>query len=59
MYGSHKAYARNSIIPRAPGISAEELAFRLDIPLGEALVIMHEIRAEKNEATKAGEEGDL
>ena len=59
MYGSHKAYAKNSIIPSDPGISAEELAFRLDIPLGEAIVILHEIRVEKNEAAKTGEEGDL
>jgi hypothetical protein len=46
MYPSHKAYARNSVLLNAPEISAEELSYRLDIPLGEALVILHEIRGE-------------
>ena len=59
MYDSHKAYAKNSILPRDPEISVEELAFRVYIPLGEAIVILHEIREDKNGAAKLGEEGEL
>jgi hypothetical protein len=54
MYPSHKAYARNSVLLDAPEISAEELSYRLDIPLGEALVILHEIRGEKAGEAEAG-----
>jgi len=59
MYPSHKAYVRNSLALEAPEASAEELSYRLDIPLGEALVILHEIRREAAEAVEAGDEEDL
>ena len=47
MYPFHKAYVRDNLILESPDISAEELSLRLDIPLGEAMVILHEIEEEK------------
>ena len=59
MYPSHKAYVRNSLALEAPEASVEELSYRLDIPLGEALVILHEIKKEASKAVKVGDEEDL
>ena len=47
MYPHHKAYARDSILPEKPEIRPEELAVRLKTPLGEALVILHELTSER------------
>lgn len=44
MYRSHKAYVRDSVLPEEPEVSAEELAHRLGMPLGEAIVILDELR---------------
>lgn len=44
LYPVHKSYVREKIIPNEPFISAEELSVRLGIPLGEALVILDELR---------------
>jgi len=46
MYPTHKAYTRNNILPQRGDISANELAERLGMPLGEALVILGELAAE-------------
>lgn len=46
MYPTHKAYTRNSILPEKGDISANELAERLGMPFGEALVILSELTAE-------------
>lgn len=54
MYPSHKAYVRDSLILESPDISAEELSLRLGIPLGEAMVILHEIEKERHQ--KAADE---
>lgn len=54
MYLSHKAYVGDSLIIESPDISAEELSLRMDIPLGEAMVILHEI--EKEEHKPVGDE---
>jgi hypothetical protein len=43
MYPTHKAYTRESILPLKPDLSAEELAERLGMPLGEAIVILNEL----------------
>ena len=43
MYRHHKAYVRDSILPEEPEASAEDLAHRLDITLGEAIVILAEL----------------
>jgi CTP-dependent riboflavin kinase len=43
MYPNHKAYTRDTILPRKPDITPVELANRLNMPQGEALVILHEL----------------
>jgi hypothetical protein len=43
MYPSHKSYTRDVILLARPQISAEELASKLSMPLGEALVILDEL----------------
>jgi hypothetical protein len=44
MFRHHKAYVRDSVLPGEPDVSAEDLAHRLDITLGEAMVILAELR---------------
>ncbi len=58
MYPSHKAYVRDSLILEQPEITVEELSQRLDIPLGEAMVILREIGQERKGTTADGEEND-
>ena len=43
MYPSHKAYTRDNIIVEAPDITPMELAQRLSIPIGEAIVLLVEL----------------
>ena len=43
MYKAHLNYTRDVIIPENQKITPEELSQRLDITLGEALVILSEI----------------
>lgn len=43
MYPHHKAYTRDRILHENPNVTPEELAARLSIPLGEALVILFEL----------------
>jgi hypothetical protein len=47
MYPRHKAYTRDVILHEKPDITPQELAARLGIPLGEALVILYELKNEK------------
>jgi hypothetical protein len=47
MYPTHKAYIRDSILPQKADVSAAELAERLGMPLGEALVILSELNQER------------
>jgi len=58
MFPSHKAYVRDTLIIESPDISAEELSLMLDIPLGEAMVILHEIEEEKHQDSDGDEELD-
>jgi hypothetical protein len=44
MYTSHMSYTRDNILSVEPNISPEQLSQRLDMPLGEALVILYELR---------------
>ncbi|MGD0027495.1 MAG: hypothetical protein ABSC91_00980 [Candidatus Bathyarchaeia archaeon] len=46
MYPNHKAYTRENILQEKSGIGVEELAARLTISLGEALVILYELALE-------------
>ena len=48
MYPNHKAYTRETIIEEKPDITPSELANRLNLPLGEALVILVELAEEKS-----------
>jgi len=47
MYPTHKAYTRDSILPQKADVTANELAERLGMPLGEALVILSELVEEE------------
>jgi ribosomal protein S25 len=47
MYPNHKAYTREMIVQEKPDITASELANRLNMSLGEALVILHELEEER------------
>jgi len=41
---SRKLIIGRSILPEEPEVSAEDLTHRLNIPLGEAIVILAELR---------------
>ena len=43
MYNSHLNYTKDVIITKKKKITPEELSQRLDIPLGEAIVILSEL----------------
>jgi hypothetical protein len=43
MYPYHKAYTRDNILNGKPDITPEDLANRLGMPLGEAVVILSEL----------------
>jgi hypothetical protein len=47
MFNQHKAYTRDSILQETPNVKPEELAARLGITLGEALVILSELKKER------------
>jgi hypothetical protein len=47
MYPTHKAYTRDCMLPQKVDISAAELAERLGMPLGEALIILNELMQER------------
>lgn len=47
LYASHKAYTREVILHEKPDITPQELASRLGMPLGEAMVILYELANEK------------
>lgn len=44
MYRHHKIYVEEKVLRENPNVSPRELAARLGIPLGEALVILYELR---------------
>jgi hypothetical protein len=49
MYPHHKAYTRDVVLHEQPDATARDLVAKLGIPLGEALVILHELRKQKSE----------
>jgi len=51
MYPTHKAYTRERVIPEKPEVTAEELSQLLNMPLGEALVILGELAEEQKVST--------
>lgn len=48
MYPNHKNYVRDVVLSEKPDVTPSELAARLRMSLGEALVIMYELAEEKN-----------
>ena len=44
MYPHHKAYTRDVILSEQPNITPKELAAKLNISLGEAMVILFELK---------------
>ena len=48
MYPHHKAYTRDVILHEKPEITPTELAVRLNVSLGEALVILYELANKKS-----------
>ena len=50
MYSHHKAYTRDVVLHEQPDIKSQNLATKLSIPLGEALVILHELQKQKSES---------
>jgi len=47
MYSHHKAYTRDIVLHEQPDITSQNLATKLSIPLGEALVILYELQKQK------------
>lgn len=55
MYPKHKAYVRDVVLSENPEIKPNELAAKLGISFGEALVILYELKREnarRSEQTK-------
>jgi len=52
MYPHHKAYTRDVILSENVHVKPKELAARLGAPLGEALVILHELKSLSNDTSK-------
>jgi hypothetical protein len=46
MYPTHKAYTRDVVLREMSEVSAEELSAKLGMPLGEALVILSELKGD-------------
>jgi len=44
MYPHHKAYTRDVILNEQPDITPKELAAKLSMSLGEAIVILYELK---------------
>jgi hypothetical protein len=57
LYVSHKVYVKNTLLIQAPGMTAEEISQRLDISLGEAMVIFHELKNEEEPPSGNSDEG--
>jgi hypothetical protein len=53
MYKYHKRYVERSILPEKPKISAKEMALLMGIPLGEAIIILEELRPVSKAEPKA------
>jgi hypothetical protein len=44
MYKNHKRYVQDVMLKERPDISPQELAVQINIPLGEAIVLLDEVR---------------
>ena len=43
LYPYHLAYIRDRVLPREEKLDPREISLRLGLPLGEVLVILHEL----------------
>jgi hypothetical protein len=43
MYKHHKRYVQDVMLKERPNISAKELAVQINVPLGEAMVLLDEL----------------
>lgn len=50
LYPHHKAYTRDVVLHEQPDVTPSDLAAKLCVPLGEALVILHELQKQKSES---------
>ena len=46
MYPHHKNYVRDIVLRETPNTSPRDLALKLDVPLGEAMVLLYELKKE-------------
>ena len=53
MYKHHKRYVEKVLLPEKPRISAKEMGLVMGMPLGEAIVILEELKPSKE--TPGGE----
>jgi hypothetical protein len=53
MYPYHKAYTRDIVLHEQPDMTARDLSAKMSIPLGEALVILHDLLKQKSGSTEA------
>jgi len=49
LYPHHKAYTRDVVLHEQPDVTPSDLATKLGVPLGEALVILYELKKQKSE----------
>jgi len=55
MYPHHKAYIRDVVLHEQTDVTEHELAADMGIPLGEALIILYELRKQKSEGLPEGD----
>jgi len=44
LYPNHKSYTRDVLLVEKPELDSHDLSHRLDMPLGEAMVIIYELK---------------
>ena len=52
MYKHHKRYVEKVLLPEKPRISAKEMGLVMGMPLGEAIIILEELRPSSKEPTE-------
>lgn len=52
MFPHHKAHVRDVVLVGQPHITAEDLALKLNISLGESLVILYELQKVESKSLK-------
>jgi CRP-like cAMP-binding protein len=48
LFPHHKSYVERIVLLERPGITYRDLAMFMGLAVGEAMVILHELRAETN-----------